>query len=363
MSFDDSFMMGLMLGGDGGGGGGDEEEEWHIPENWINIPEPEDNQIVILIEIPETGINIPVLAITPADYTAVSGVENVDWGDGYTDFMLTGNSVSYTHFYSSPGLYIITINGSDNMSGISLLRGVSSAYASGEMFPDPQIIDGRGRTSNNSYIRAIKFGNGTYSVLSLNGSGELSGLVYVKYCGNSFELVSNKVDLHDSCGALCRVDIDVLPTKLPASMCRDCVSLKDADFTKNVEELSTSIFNNCYSLKRVDLSSLVTLDATTFYQCFTLKEINAPKLEAISNNLFFKTYRLQKFTAPLLTELPANTFSGTSSLVEINTPSMMNVAKTALSGCYSLQKFIYAEGCNFNGNTFEGCPALYPKPQ
>ena len=370
MSFDDGLMLGLMLGGDGGGSGGD--EKWHLPENWIPIPEPGQKQIVMLIEIAkgsENNINNPALAF--GSQYDIEGIGSIDWGDGYIDIVSQEKSQEhsgrYTHIYSQAGLYIITITLPVYISGSFFFTSPSTAHVSGDMFPGGEAIYTftTMQTAKTGWVRAIKLGNDAYvsnNVMSTD-FGQFGGLVYLKYCGNSFDYVSDKRGLHTSNRGLCKIDFENLPTEIPESMCASCYSLKEADFVRNVKDIPNSAFSNCYGLKSVDLSSAETLGTNAFSLCYQLKEINAPKVTSIAN-AFSNCFGLRKILASSLLSLPTGMFTNFAyNIVWIDTPSLIDVPSGVLNNFSSLQKFTYANNCDFHGYNFLANYNLYPKPE
>ena len=350
-----------------GGEGGD---DWALPENWINIPEPKQNQIVILIEVPADRVNnlsYPALGIG-SSYGFSGG--SVDWGDGYVDNMDYSVDDKYAHIYSKAGLYIVTINCSDNMQGISLYySSLGQSHVSGDIIPggeESKHSFSMNQAPQNIWVRAVKFGNNTY--ISLGSSQPMKSMfqniVYVKYCGNSFDFVYNKTGLFTNCWFLCKIDFEVLPSEIPASMCSACYSLKTIDFAKNVKNIPSAAFYNCYGILKADLLSAESMEYNSLSGCYMLKEINAPKLTRMADQSFRDCYGLRKFSAAMLTSIPAYIFYYAYNLEEIDTPSLMDLSANSYIGyCYSLKKFTYADGCNFNGIVFNNLPALYPKPE
>ncbi|MBQ8902859.1 MAG: hypothetical protein IJY73_00990, partial [Oscillospiraceae bacterium] len=94
-------------------------DEWKFPKGWIDIPDPSANQIIMMVEIDDTSVNQPVLAINLESQDGqggCEGVETIDWGDGYIDSMPFNYKPNYGHKYKEKGQYIITINCSTTMN-------------------------------------------------------------------------------------------------------------------------------------------------------------------------------------------------------------------------------------------------------
>ncbi|MCH5348084.1 MAG: leucine-rich repeat protein [Oscillospiraceae bacterium] len=341
MSFDDGFMMGLMLGNEGGGGGGD-DDDWTPPE----FPEPGAYQITILIDLylsekRNSGLSgNKTITLTLTDKNnmwATSGESRIDWGDGTITSFVSGYSLSYSHEYKKAERYVITVTGKENENYIYF----SSTYGK-------------------DAILGIKFG----SKMGINGIFyNMNDILYVKFCGETF-----------STDGLYFGDLYTL-TKVEfaggyphdgdfrTNCFRGCRSLKKADFTKKLSVFPNTMFSECFSLKEVDTSSAVTFEGSVFSNCYNLKEINAPLLENMNGGSNIQNcYILRKFSAPKLKEISAEILS-CYSISEIDTPSLISAGPQSFYCCYNLQKLICAEGCDFNGNPFFTCPQLYPRPQ
>ena len=367
---DDSFVLGYVLGkhsnenNSNNNDNNNDDEEWTFPESWGDIPEPSRNQYIILLEVPQNRVNSPSLGIAMINSNSFT----IDWGDGYVDENVPPYQYQYAHFYSSAGLYVIKITSSEfeNVSVNIHDNFRNSTYrVSGDIFPvkdTERQLNGDTLIGN---IRAIKNGAGIYGYNSISSGNGFTGIVYFKFCGDSILTIPFSPVMFSGCQSLCRIDSDIFPSETNIKFqCYNCYSLKSVDFTKNFTTLDGNVyFQNCYGLKIIDLSSIVDISYdSTFSNCPNLKEINMPVLETTTYN-FSGLTGLKKFYAPKLTELPANCFYNCYNLEEIYTPMLAEVPANALQNCYSLKKFTYAEGCNFNGNTFETCLSLYPKPK
>ena len=122
MSFDDGFMLGLSLGGGGGGSGGG-DEDWTFPEHWLDIPDPEPNQVIIYVEAESAGYGFVVQfhSNSDTDYTR-SGV--VEWGDGTSSAVVSTAELSASNFrichkYTDAGQYIVKINCNNHIFNIA----------------------------------------------------------------------------------------------------------------------------------------------------------------------------------------------------------------------------------------------------
>lgn len=332
MSFDDGFMLGLSLGGGGGGtGGGD---DWTFPEHWLDIPDPEPNQVIMYVEA-NAGDVAPIICLNEGNGSITYG------DDGYTYEWPEGYWYAAYHVYQTAGQYIITITANN------LIVNPNSSY-SNTAFMVGHIIEGyqgvyNGNSEQCCCIRAIKVGSSIICGTTAGDKTPIYGihygdnLVYLKFCG----ALSNDNPSFHNLYAMRKIDFTIPPSSFNDIAFQNCYALERADFTTNVTTFGDGMFSNCYCLKSVDLSNAEVIGTGTFGSCYTLSRIIAPNLTTMGGNNFNVCYNLEEFYAPKLTE----------------------IAEKDFSYCYSLQKLTLADGCNVNGNTFSRCPQLYPKPQ
>lgn len=311
MSFDDGLMLGLMLGGGGSGGG---DEDWTFPEHWLDIPSPEPNQVIMYIEA-NAGDVAPIIGLYGKNFDGGT----IDYGDdGYTYEYPAGYGYNVYHVYQTAGQYIITVNAPGGEVYLNA-SGSNAAFMVGH------IIEGYSGSYNSSdnqcqCIRAIKVGSdiqldqgGSYPIYS---SRYGKNLVYLEFMGE----IKNTEPKFSAFYALKKLKIGTPPEAFEESAFINCYSLETVDGLQNLKVIPADMFSGCYALKSVDMPAAESESGAAFVpNCYALKSVYAPKLAEIVSNEF--------------------------------------------SSCYSLQKLTLAEGCNINGNTFENCPQLYPKPQ
>ena len=318
-----------------GGEGGD--DDWQPPEGWIDIPEPEAYQVTMLVDTYFTKTSVSITLTNETGTWSASGAPTIDWGDG-TVTVFEPRARGYSHTYDETGQYIITVTGAENEN---IIYFTSASY-------------------ENS-ILAIKIGTS----MGITGSNTdyFVNLVYLKFKGRPRHEFT-PFNFQNAYSLIC-VDFESgypYDGDFRDSAFQNCYSLKKAPFTRNLKRIPAQMFQNCRSLESVDLSSAVTVEGSTFFNCHSVKKINAPLLENLSRGEFYACYSLLYFSAPKLT-LIDECFRQCDSLKEVNTPLVNSVSLYSFTTCYQLQKFIYADGCDFNGNTFSSCPQLYPKPE
>ena len=168
-------------------------------------------------------------------------------------------------------------------------------------------------------IRAIKVGSNItlgHNTNPVNYVAFGNYLVYFEFMG---EVNNNNSPGFYDLTALKKIKIGISPESFSENTFLRCYALEIADCLTKSTSIADGMFTDCRSLKYIDMPSAISHNGVAFNGCHRLKEINAPKLSELYSGDF--------------------------------------------SYCYSLQKLTLAEGCNINGNTFENCPQLYPKPQ
>ena len=290
---------------DGGG-----NDEWTFPSHWLDIPDPEPNQVVMYVEA-EAGDVAPIIGLYGANYDGGT----IDYGDdGHTYEYPAEYGYDVYHVYQTAGQYIITVTAAGNEVNLNA-SGTNAAFMVG------QIMEGSFGGYNSAdnqcrCIRAIKIGSnvqlGTGTVpISRQSYG--NNLVYLEFMG----AIKNPNPTFAALRSLKKIKVKTPPEIFGDTAFQGCYVLEKADCLQNCTSIPT--FASCYALKTVDLPNAVSESGVAFSACYALHTVNAPKLAEIAANEF--------------------------------------------GSCYSLQKLTLAEGCNLNGNTFENCPQLYPKPQ
>lgn len=310
MSFGAGVAVGFAMGKkmfEGGGGGSD---EWTFPSHWLDIPDPEPNQVIMYVEA-EAGDVAPIISLFNSTIDSFKG-GTIDYGDdGYTYEYPAGYGYNVYHIYQTAGQYIITITAADNVVVFSA-GGANVAFMAGH------IVEGNYPSAGGQYtcVKAAKVGRDINKQSSLNlfSSTHFQNLVYLEFMGginnNSF----------GSLRSLKKIKIGLPPESLSNYAFINCMALEQIDGLQNLKIIPTGLFSGCYALKKVDMPSAESENGAAFKtNCCSLRSVNAPKLTAIAADEF--------------------------------------------SSCYSLQSLTLAEGCNLNGNKFSNCPQLYPKPQ
>jgi putative cell wall-binding protein len=145
----------------------------------------------------------------------------------------------------------------------------------------------------------------------------------------------------------------------------NCTSLKEINL-KNITEIGFEAFSGCTSLTNVELDAVKTIGYSAFKDCTALKEITLPEtLVQLEHGAFFGCIALADVTLPeSLNTLDGTMFFNCTSLVEITIPAgVENMGGRVFSGCSKLTT-IYFEGDApvFSEDSFDGvtCEVVYP---
>ena len=309
MSFDAGFLLGLSMGGGGGSG----SDEWTPPDHWLDMPDPELNQVIMYVEA-EAGDVAPIIGLYGANYDGGT----IDYGDdGYTYSYPAGYGYNVYHVYQTAGQYVITITAAGCEVYLNA-NGTNVAFMVGQIISSS--FGGYNSSDNQcKCIRAIKVGS---NVQLDTGTAPISSqyygdnLVYLEFLGT----IKNSDPTFTLLRKLKKIKVGIPPETFGDNTFMECNSLEKADCLQNLKVIPSGMFSGCYALKNVDLPAATSEGGAAFKtNCYSLHTVNAPKLAEITADEF--------------------------------------------SSCYSLQSLTLADGCNFNGNTFSNCPQLYPKPQ
>lgn len=132
---------------------------------------------------------------------------------------------------------------------------------------------------------------------------------------------------------------------------KDCTELTQISVTGNLSRILDSAFENCKSLKAIDLSATQTstLYQNAFKNCTNLKEIKLPdSLSTIETGAFNNCSSLLEIHLPKdLIEIRESTFTNCTSLKTITVPQklkMMSLDASAFSNIPALEKIIFEDG-------------------
>lgn len=292
---------------------GSGSDEWTFPSHWLDIPDPEPNQVVMYVEA-EAGDVAPIIGLYGQNYDGGT----IDYGDdGHVYNYPAGYGYSVYHVYQTAGQHIITVTAAGNEVYLNA-SGTSVAFMAGH------IVEGSFGYYNSAdkhcrCIRAIKVGKdiSLYAADTIPFYNSIYGktLVYLEFMG----AVNGIAPRFSYLAALKKIKFGTSPPSFGKDAFSGCNALEIVDFMQSCTTLTANMFVDCYALRSVDLPAVTSEGGAAFKGCYSLKSVYAPKLAEIAADEF--------------------------------------------ANCYSLQSLTLVEGCNINGNTFEKCPQLFPKPQ
>ena len=262
---------------------------------------------------------------------AVNGTATIDWGDGSTASIVTGDSTSTLintqHIYSAPGDYVITIviNGSASLLG--------TRNGSQILWKNSQVAN-ENRCYQNS-IQRVELGIG----IDIGGSA------------------------FSNCYSLTSITLPSGMTRISNNAFFNCRSLTSITLPSGVTSIGDSAFFDCYSLASITIPSGVTsISDHAFDNCSSLTSITLPSdVTSISNYAFYNCYSLTSITLPSgMTRINSYAFSDCRSLVSITIPSgVTSISDRVFYNCTSLGEIHFKPSTPptvSSGYTFTGIP-------
>lgn len=243
---------------------------------------------------------------------AVNGTATIDWGDGSTASIVTGDSTSTLintqHVYSEPGDYVIavSVNGSASLLGIR--------NGSQILWKNSQVAN-ENRCYQNSIQRVelgigIDIGDSAFSnCYSLTSITLSSGVIRIS--NNAFF----------NCRSLTSITLPNSVTSIGDSAFYDCYSLTSIMLPNSATSIFDHAFDNCSSLTSITLPSGVTsISNYAFYSCYSLASIMLPSGVTRINSYAFSDCRsLASITIPSgVTSISSRVFYNCTSFGEIH---------------------------------------------
>jgi len=85
---------------------------------------------------------------------------------------------------------------------------------------------------------------------------------------------------------------------------RGCGNLESVEFGYKLETIRTRAFDGCTSLKRLKLPSIITIGVQAFWRCKALTDVEVPeRLETVRGRAFYGCERLERIAIPLKRDL------------------------------------------------------------
>lgn len=140
-------------------------------------------------------------------------------------------------------------------------------------------------------------------------------------------------------------------------------NLVEVNFPK-LENVSWSMFQDCYVLRTARLDSAKTFDSNVFANCYQLKYVYAPQLKEFlstpNNNygVFNDCINLNEVDFPLVENIPSGAFRWCRHLQKVSLPNAVTIGSQAFSGCDRLEEIYIPNVESIGSSAFEQNDAL-----
>lgn len=339
---------------------------WVRPSEWPNIDSligPSDDKIVALYKVPTTTSSTDDVPVA-FSVTTSTGTYNVDWGDGTSDTVASGNIASHlyeptngtltsTSYGYKCGIIVVTAN-----TGTLITMNFAQSY-----------------TGSNASAR---LGYGWLDIdMRCPAMTSLSGLSGIKnltrFRLRACVITSFASMLQDCTGLQQVVQIDMTSASTALSMFLGCTALTDIPtFTAPSLTTTQTMFANCSSLKTIPLFGMTSVSTPTgmFNGCSSLVKIPAFDLSGAGTiaSMFNACSSLRSVNITTSTALNAcnSAFAGCTSLREVNLFNTQNVTTMAnmFQNCASLATipFFNTTSVTTMASMFQGCSMLLTTP-
>jgi hypothetical protein len=128
---------------------------------------------------------------------------------------------------------------------------------------------------------------------------------------------------------------------------------------KRVQTLNARAFENCSSLRSIDLSNIVSsISESTFENCTSLScDIYMPNMIGVIFYYAFRNTSIKSFIAPKATKIYDFAFANNSYLEMVDTPNVTLISGGAFYNCLNLES-ISLDNVETLGGAFYNCPQL-----
>ena len=300
-------------------GGGD--DKWVRPSDWPAIPEPADNQIIILISTQWNTApyeSFMVYAYKNGD-TAVNfdGTTSlsVNWGDGYSETVELPSTAKY-------------VNPEHRYYEYDETTGQPISWHSGPVLDNGAHV----------FVITITLPDNAYISYQYPNCDPLE--IYV---GKNVRFTSNIVQNQE---ILEHVKLfGWQPTE------------------ENHVATSYGLVYNCYALQCVDATEpLVYLPQRAFDSCYNLKEIDLSQCAEIGSYGLYNT-AITAITSDILHTLNSYALGYCHNLKSLDTPNLSTVGASAFAQCYNIESITHAEDWTYSSGAFYDLYRWYDNPE
>lgn len=302
----------LLLQSHMGGGSGKGIKCWEYPDEWLPLPDPQENEIYCLVTISSMRA-----IYTPDENNENSGgdieIQGVsdkfvaDWGDGTNSSSDHKSVHTYTYgtghrLASGAEQFIAKVTVSGN-NKVNFIYGNERNYS--------------GTVAIKAHTSAMRLENTSYMNF-LEGSVQ-NTIKYIKFFGNISLL--NKPNLLNFPYGMKKVEFEQQP-----------------DFA-----LPQNFFNGFYSLESLDLPLVTEVANYSVVNLYSLRSIHMPKLKKAGDNFFdhcYGDFLLEPIEFPELEEVGDSAFAYCTALSELRLPKLKKVGYNFCVGCANLTKLV-----------------------
>ena len=334
-------------------------KKWTYPSNWLKLPEPADNQIIVLFDADKYGSDssLQYYRGTCGIHTAFDGIDDikVNWGDGTGDWTFWnadkyGNSADYAHEFT-PGTghdtgeseqWIVTWTFNEE-------REVGEEYFYSLCYTN---------YSSKAAMRmpAIKIGNTKY--LNSNSNSSISAskslLRYIKILNDELNITYKFSGAYH----LSKVELSESITKIPYKCFSNAYNLFDINLT-NITEIGDSAFSRCYKLNPSGKMPNLTTIGNNAFQDTGITSCNFPKLTSIGQYAFSSCSLMTNITIPKgVTYVNDYAFQSCQSLRSVDLSNVTEIGTYAFNMCYSLKTIKSDKVLTINNEAFRSCNRL-----
>ncbi len=336
MGFAAGFAAGLAVGKKKFSGGGGDSDKWVRPADWPVLPDPSDNQIIILTTTqwnisPWESFN--VIAKNQdgtSKYFSGGTYVTVDWGDGNIENIELPSdkmSVRIGHYFYNYDTKVWNPG--------PILKNGAHVFKVTITLPDDVYV------SWGDYCDSLDIHIGA-NILFNNSISSIHTLEHIKFFG----WVPNDKN--------CGFATDGLFSYNQV--------LQSVETTIPFPIIKSRMFQGCHSLNQIDLSECVEIQNLSFNACYGLNKIISNKLTKIGESAFASCFSLKKFSAPLIETVDQRAFSDCYALEMVETPRLSIVGNYAFNSCYNLSYISHAENWVLGNDPFNSCYKYYDNP-
>ena len=303
-------------------------------------------------------------------YNSTGTTTVIDWGDDTTTSSTVTSLTTYTHNYSSAGLYTISLTSNNGGTIIFPNSGSTSIVVPTKAWQQQRVV----KVEFGSNIKDIKQYNFYgFRKLETVSIPKISGLTFsnncFEYC-NSLKAVVFPPDCSNNIGNYAfRYDYDLIRVSFSLSQTG---SLGNSTFTESTIKRAsipnnctvTSTFYNCKNLKKtifptgqpsigefvrgcivlntLDISGVTTISANAFNNCQCLKSVTLnSEVTVINASVFQSCNALSKIIIPEnVTTIKSSAFEGCQGLVKLTIPNKVtSIEANAFKNCNSILEY------------------------